>query len=45
MFEIIDIHTKLRVGKPYKSKGRARARCEKLDLEYGAYRYIVKEIR
>lgn len=43
MFIIIDRQTGLQVGKPYKSKQRVRARRDKLDLIYGAYRYVVKE--
>ena len=44
-FVIIDAHTGERVGKPYTGKNarkRARTRMDKLDNEYGAYRYQVK---
>jgi hypothetical protein len=39
---VIDRHTGLQVGKPYTSLSRARARVDKLDNAYGAYRYSVK---
>lgn len=42
MFQIIDKQTGLVVGKPYSSRSRARARADKLDNEYGAYRYYVR---
>lgn len=44
-FVIVDAHTGERVGKPYTGKNarkRARTRMDKLDNEYGAYRYQVK---
>lgn len=44
MYAIIDRQTGLQVGKPYKSKSRANARVDKLDNEYGAYRYYVRAI-
>jgi hypothetical protein len=43
-YVIVDRHTKLRVGKPYLNRARARARADRLDLEYGAYRYHVESI-
>jgi hypothetical protein len=42
MYEIWDIKEKRRVGTPYKARQRARTRADKLDLEYGAIRYIVR---
>lgn len=41
---IIDRHTGDQMGKPYTDKNRARNRANKLDLQYGAYRYTVKQI-
>ena len=44
-FQIFDKHTGLNVGKPYKNEKRARARMDKLDNEYGGYRYAVRRIK
>jgi len=41
-FSIIDIHTKQSVGKPYNDRQRARNRANKLDMQYGACRYVVR---
>lgn len=41
-YKVYDLITKTFIGKDYISKHRARNRADKLDLEYGAYRYIVK---
>lgn len=41
-YQIIDNQTKRPVGKPYHSLSRAHHRADKLDLEYGAIRYIVR---
>lgn len=41
---IIDRHTGAQIGKPYTDKNRARTRANKLDLQYGAYRYTVKTV-
>lgn len=41
-YSIVDIQTKAVVGKPYKDKVRARNQANKLDLKYGAFRYIVR---
>jgi hypothetical protein len=38
---VIDRHTQKAVGKPYKSKARARTRVDTLDNAYGAYRYAI----
>ena len=46
-FVIIDRQTGERVGQPYQGKHarkRARTRMDKLDNEYGAYRYQVKSL-
>ncbi len=44
--KIIDLHTGQQIGKDYtyKNRNRARRRADKLDLEYGAYRYAVRVI-
>lgn len=44
MYKVIDRQTGLQVGKDYTSKARARSRADKLDLEYGAYRYSVRTV-
>lgn len=44
MYEIVDKKTGLVVGKPYSSRQRARTRADKLDNEYGAYRYYVRSV-
>lgn len=41
---IIDGKTGQQIGKPYQSRRRASARVDRLDNEYGAYRYRVKPI-
>ena len=43
-YAVIDRQTGLQVGKDYTSKNRARSRADKLDLQYGAYRYSVRTI-
>ena len=43
-FEIVDSKTGKVLGKPYSSRSRARARADKLDNEYGAYRYKVRRV-
>ena len=45
MWEIIDRMTGLRVGKSYKNKLRAANRADKLDNEYGGYRYFVRQVK
>ena len=42
--KIVDLKTQRQVGKDYKYGNRnwARARAERLNLEYGAYRYVAK---
>lgn len=42
MYEIIDRHTGERIGGTYQSRSRAQLRADKLDNEYGAYRYSVR---
>ena len=41
---IIDKQTGKQVGKPYKNGAQASRRVDKLDNQYGAYRYIRKAI-
>lgn len=43
-YVIIDRHTMQQVGKPYTNRSRARARVDKLDMQYGAYRYSVRTL-
>jgi len=43
-YHVIDGRTGSRVGKPHKSRHTARARVDKLDNEWGGYRYQVKPI-
>lgn len=44
MYEIIDIQTKRRVGTTYESRQRAQRRADRLDMEYGAVRYVVYNV-
>lgn len=41
-YTIIDIQTKSQVGKVYNDRNCARKQADRLDLKYGAVRYIVK---
>lgn len=41
-YSIVDIQTKAIVGKPYNDRSRARTQANKLDLKYGAIRYVVR---
>lgn len=43
-YAVYDKHTGAQVGKPYSSRARAAARRDKLDNEYGAYRYGVRPL-
>lgn len=43
LYEIVDRHTGEVVSQPYRNKKRARTRADKLDNDYGAYRYQVRE--
>lgn len=43
-YKIIDIQTGRQVGKNYTQRSRAYRRADKLDLEYGAVRYVVKPV-
>ena len=42
-FEIVDSKTGKVIGKPYSSRARARARVDRLDNEYGGYRFKVRK--
>ena len=41
-YTIIDIQTKAQVGKVYSDRSRARKQADRLDMKYGAIRYVVK---
>lgn len=41
-YKIIDKQTGNQVGGIYQTRRRASARADRLDNQYGAYRYIVK---
>lgn len=41
-YTIIDIQTRAQVGKVYNDRSRARKQADRLDMKYGAVRYIVK---
>ena len=43
-YVVIDRHTQQQVGGRYQSRSRARARVDKLDNAYGAYRYSVRTL-
>ena len=43
-YEVVDSKTGKVMGKPYNSRSRARGRADKLDNEYGAYRYQVRKV-
>lgn len=40
-FQVYDMRDKVNIGKEMKNKKRARTKADKLDQEYGAYRYKV----
>lgn len=41
-YTIVDIQTKAQVGKVYNDRNRARKQADRLDMQYGAVRFIVK---
>jgi hypothetical protein len=41
-YTIIDIQTKTQVGRVYNDRSRATKAADRLDMKYGAVRYIVK---
>jgi len=43
-YNVIDLLTKLPVGKPLSTRQRARNKADRKDLEYGACRYGVKPV-
>ena len=44
-FQVVDNKTGRSVGKPYASRQKARNRADKLDNEYGGYKYGVREVK
>jgi hypothetical protein len=44
IYQIYNARTNMLVGNPFKCAKRARNKAEKLDLEYGAYAYKVKNL-
>lgn len=42
LYEVIDLQTGRRVGRPYATRVAASRRANKLDLDYGAIRYQVR---
>jgi hypothetical protein len=43
-YEVVDRMTGRVVSRPYTDRNRARRRADRLDLEYGAIRYYVREV-
>jgi len=43
-YQIYNLRTQTNIGKPYSCRKRARNKCDKLDLTYGAISYIVREV-
>ena len=43
-YEVVDSRTNKVVGKPYNSRSRARGRADKLDNEFGGYRFKVRRV-
>ena len=45
-YRVIDLQTRKQMGNnyAYAQRNRARARADKLDLEYGAHRYTAQPI-
>jgi hypothetical protein len=41
-YTIVDIQTKTQVGKVYNDRNRARKQADRLDMKYGAVRYVVR---
>lgn len=41
---VVDTQTRAVVGKPYSDRNRARTRADKLDMTYGAHRYVAMPI-
>jgi hypothetical protein len=44
IWQVIDCHTRTRVGPPMKCEA-ARRKRDRLDLEYGAVRYAIEQVR
>ena len=45
LYQIYDTKTKEPIGKPSKHRRRLANRCDKLDNEYGAVRYVVRPVK
>lgn len=45
MYEILDMHKGERVGKLHATRKTASSRANKLDLAYGAVRYVVRPVQ
>ena len=45
LYKIVDIQTRQQIGELYKDRRRAQRRADKLDLRYGAVRFIVIRIK
>lgn len=43
-YRIVDLQTKSQVGTLYNNRKRAHTRADRLDMEYGAYRYMVEPV-
>ena len=41
-YQVIDRQTNQKIGKPYSTRTRANNKADKLDMEYGAIRYVVR---
>ncbi len=41
---VVDVHTKLQVGKPCTTRAGALRKVDRLDNEYGAYRYYAVKL-
>lgn len=44
-YQIYNFRTKENIGNPYGCRKRARNRCDKLDLAYGAISYRIIEVQ
>ncbi len=43
-YQVYNFRKQCNVGNPYTCKKRARNKCDKLDLEYGAISYRIVEV-
>ncbi|WP_223621199.1 hypothetical protein [Lysobacter sp. ESA13C] len=44
-YEVIDVRTQSRVGRVYTTRDGANRAADRLDLAYGAVRYVVRAVR